>query len=126
MIEKQKILSLIISLVALAYDTYAQNIFRPDSMSIPIKLPEKFTGKHIGNFEIGKRSNYKYILLDSATYYAVFNQYSKDSLPVIDFNNYDLMLAVYCPQCLAHCPGDDPCHRNACHYTKNWFLRKRK
>lgn len=52
----------------------------------------------------------------------------RDSLPVIDFEKQDLLVYSACGQCLAFCHHDDygSCHRNACLYMHEWFLRERQ
>ena len=52
-----------------------------------------------------------------------------DSIPVIDFSKYELVMYSACAQCLAFChhdEGNTSCHRNACNFREAWFIREKK
>lgn len=53
----------------------------------------------------------------------------RDSVPVIDFSKYELVVYAACAQCLAFCDhtaGKESCHRNACNFRESFYLRARK
>lgn len=53
----------------------------------------------------------------------------RDSVPVIDFTKYELLVYAACAQCLAFChhlTDDESCHRNACNFRESFYLRARK
>ncbi|MEI2738041.1 MAG: hypothetical protein V9F01_04595 [Chitinophagaceae bacterium] len=55
----------------------------------------------------------------------------KDSVPVIDFSRYELVVYAACAQCLFVChhktaDNSEPCHRNACSFMESFFLRVRE
>jgi hypothetical protein len=125
----------------------------PDSLTRPIHMPERdysdFTYDVITDYKerrkvliITSDSVYrkffsKYIYNDDSLkkyknagadpwWYNWMVKHHIDSLPVIDFSKYELLVYAACPQCLAYCDNYEPCHRNACSFREAWFIRKRK
>jgi hypothetical protein len=62
------------------------------------------------------------VITDDATYRSLFADSVQAKLPVIDFTRYELLSKTYCSQCLTVCGNHPQCHRNACRYTRMWFL----
>jgi hypothetical protein len=62
--------------------------------------------------------------------YQYYARYLIDSLPEFDFSRQELVLYIACGQCLNNCDhhgkAREPCHRNACHLQKAWYLRDKK
>lgn len=60
--------------------------------------------------------------------YKMMVEYQVDSLPLIDFSRFDLVVFSGCGQCMANCQHDkgiQSCHRNACEFQHAWFLREK-
>lgn len=102
-----------------------------DSTAAFISLPDPYRSDFYKYFEVGRFSTYKYSIGHDSVYYKIFSRYHKDSLPVIDFSKNDLVVGVFCSQCVATCRhlgerGNEPCHRNACRYKFIWYLGKKQ
>ncbi len=61
------------------------------------------------------------VTTDSA-YKALFHDSVHYRLPAIDFARYELHGRAGCAQCIAVCGSRPGCHRNACRYTRSWYL----
>jgi hypothetical protein len=68
-------------------------------------------------------SRSEFVISSDSIYYRVFAKYNRDSLPIMNFDNHDLVLRSSCSQCFVLCPTANPCHRNACRYSLSWFTR---
>lgn len=113
-------------LLLLPFTTMAQEggnpfLVKGDSTVKWVSLPTK--NLHLLQ-EHGRYSNYSYVIRHDSIYHRVFKNYSRDSLPAINFQTSELVLRTTCTQCLATCPDNRPCHRNACRYTSIWFVRR--
>lgn len=61
-------------------------------------------------------------------YYNWMLSHLVDSLPIIDFSKYELILYAACAQCFANCgheKGSNSCHRNACDFRETFFMREK-
>jgi hypothetical protein len=88
------------------FDTLPQGAVR-------IGMPqEKFSSGLNGN---------PYLIRNDAEYKALFADSVHALLPVIDFERYELRANTRCMQCFTSCERPQ-CHRNACRYTRLWFL----
>lgn len=100
------------------------------SSGIVIKMPDLRKWELHKHFEIGLKSKYVYAINNDSLYKKIFAAYSKDSLPVINFNQQELFVRVYCPQCVITCShigtDNEPCHRNACMYREIWYVQNKK
>jgi len=77
--------------------------------------------------EAGKRSSYHYLVGHDSLYYRIFSRYSRDSLPVFDFNKQELVVSVFCYYCSGLGTMDgSPRHRNACAYTAFFCVRDKQ
>ena len=107
-----------------------EKLINDSTLGVPVRLPELKRGELYNFFEIGKKSTYGYLIKSDTLYYKIFSAYPKDSLPAIDFLKEELLLRIYCMQCLISCHQENgfdyPCHRNACMYTMKWYKRGRK
>lgn len=90
-----------------ALDTIPSGVTRID-------LPES---KHSSGF-----SGREYLIKQDADYKALFPDSTQSKLPVIDFRRYELLGKTLCKQCLITCGNHPQCHRNACHYSRSWYL----
>lgn len=79
-----------------------------------IELP---TTKHASGFD-GREC----LVRNEAEYKALFPDSVQSQLPVIDFAHQELLGKTYCGQFLAVCGAHPHCHRNACRYTRTWYL----
>lgn len=77
------------------------------------KMSDFSGGSHI---LVTRDSVYKSLFHDSVHY----------RLPAIDFSRYELHGASRCIQCGVVCGNRPGCHRNACRYTRNWYLLDKK
>lgn len=73
--------------------------------------------KHVYSF-----SRDEYIITNDSDYVSFFHDSVIPRLPKIDFTRYELLTTAYCMQCATVCRGSTSCHRNACRYTRRWFL----
>lgn len=100
------------------------------SLGKVIKMPDLRKWEQDNYFEIGMKSKYVYAVNNDSLYKKIFAACSKDSLPVINFNQQKLFVRVYCPQCVVTCShtgtDNEPCHRNACMYREVWYVRNKK
>lgn len=100
------------------------------SLGKVVKMPDLRNWDLYNHFEIGMKSKYIYTVNNDSLYKNIFATCSKDSLPVINFNQQELLVRVYCPQCVVTCShtgtDNEPCHRNACMYREVWYLRNKK
>lgn len=78
-----------------------------------MKYNSRFSGKE---FTIRNDVDYKSLFADSV----------KARLPQIDFARYELLAKSYCMQCLTTCHSRPECHRNACMYTRSWYLLEKE
>jgi len=131
---------------------------RPDGMGRPVKMPERSYNSNYDldgsvNYKIKQRifiissdsiyhlvyRDYRYtrdslnqfIFPDNdSSWYKQMFRYLSDSLPVIDFSKYELVLYSACGQCLAFClhhgKDHESCHRNACHFLDAWYIRDKE
>lgn len=67
-------------------------------------------------------SRAEYIITNEAQYEALFADSVIPELPPVDFLRYELITTTFCEQCAVSCRGNFSCHRNACRYTRRWFL----
>lgn len=100
----------------------AQNsIFLPDTLTSGatyIMLPKvKRNGMYRGS---------EFVIKNDTDYKSLFEDSVKAKLPKIDFVRYELLAKSYCMQCLATCRDHPQCHRNACMYTRSWYLSEKK
>lgn len=104
--------------VSLAAQT---NLPRRDTVpagAVRIVLPEpKLSYRFNGN---------ERMVRSDAAYKALFADSVHARLPAIDFRQYELLGKAYCMQCAAHCDHHPQCHRNACRYTREWYLVDRR
>ena len=125
----------------------------PDELGRPVRMPERSYNRYYDlndsvSYKIKERlfvissdsvyhlvfHNYRYTI-DSleqfvfsdndSSWYKQMYRYLSDSLPSIDFTQYELVLYSACGQCFAYCSHDeqDHCHRNVCSFMDAWFLR---
>jgi hypothetical protein len=68
----------------------------------------------------------EFIITRDADYKSLFADSLHAGLPKIDFERYELMARSFCMQCIVTCNGHPQCHRNACMYTRGWYLAEKK
>lgn len=94
-----------------------------------IKLP-KLKGEPFFLVEDSALTQKGFVINTPKQYYQLFAQYPVDSLPVIDFTQYQLQPVSRCIYRLPPLKPDDKTdecmHRQACFYGISWFLIKRK
>lgn len=82
-------------------------------------------------FEIGSKSCYLYKINSDSVYNAVFAWHKKQiqaSIPVINFEKQELLIQVFCHQCLISyvadrkSKGNKPVHPGQCIYSARWFI----
>lgn len=66
------------------------------------------------------------VITRDADYKALFADSVKPKLPKIDFTRQELVGKSYCMQCIVNCNYHPQCHRNACRYSRSWFLLDKK
>jgi hypothetical protein len=130
--KKLLILLLLLPVFAAAQDYRHKRAlynFYKDSSGTLLELPEIRSWDLYHFFEIGGRSTYTYTVHTDSLYYAIFKKTNPDSLPSINFMKQELVARIACAQCLTYCRRNgwenQPCHRNACRYSVNWYLRKK-
>jgi hypothetical protein len=64
----------------------------------------------------------EFVITNDSVYKAQFPDSAKAKLPAIDFVRYELLSRTQCMQCLRLCGERAPCHRNACRYSRTWYL----
>lgn len=83
------------------------------------------------HFEIGGKSCYLYKINSDSVYNAVFAWHKKQdkaSVPVINFEKQELLVQVFCHQCLiSYLAGrnsreNKPVHSGQCVYSARWFI----
>lgn len=87
------------------------------------------SAKHI--FLPQAKNNYRFsrnqlIITKDADYKSLFADSVHARLPKIDFERYELVGKSSCIQCMTTCKGHPQCHRNACMYTRSWYLVEKK
>jgi hypothetical protein len=107
---------------------------------LPVLLPAQATGwSYFDTLPAGitritlpqAKSNYSYrgsefVITNDADYKAQFPDSVKSKLPKIDFTRHELLGKSYCMQCAISCDGHPQCHRNACRYSRSWFLLEKR
>lgn len=124
----------------------------PGSLGKPVRLPDPgynpdFSLEYIADYYLKQRV---FIVSADSVYRKIFYRYHytqdslrkhaadkgswsyqwmvehlSDSLPRIDFARQELVVYAACGQCLAFCKHGEheSCHRNACNFIYEWFLR---
>ncbi len=68
----------------------------------------------------------QFIITEQAGYKALFADSVQGKLPEIDFTRYELQSRIFCIQCVKGCRDHRVCHRNACMFTRMWYLQEKK
>ena len=83
---------------------------------------------NLEQFQTVKGSKNVMVIATDSFYRKIFSRYQSDSIPVIDFRIYDLVLFSACGYCMDGCQHDKgitSCHRNACDYQRAWFVHEK-
>jgi len=102
---------------------------KPDSTANLVLLPALWRSDFYKLYKLGRFSAYTYVVNSDSVYYKIFSRYHKDSLPSFDFAKQELLVRIFCPQCVFVCNhsgrSNEPCHRNACSYRDFWYFREK-
>lgn len=123
---------LLIPIFSFAQKDKLENILfrlQPDTNAKQVILPKVRGIDFYKQYEVGIKSVHDYIVSDDSTYFRIFSRYPKDSLPMFDFTKQELLVNLFCLQCLTFCSHDgwdyQPCHCNACRYSYVWYVRNK-
>ena len=111
------------------WDDYEENIFKkhqPDSIGIPILMPDPKEYYLYNNFKILPGEKQLFTISEDSLYRKIFTGILKAKIPVIDFCEFNLQLFIACSGCLADIDEGIKKkwvrHHGNCNFKKAWYL----
>ncbi len=92
----------------------------------PGKIPPGAKGIVLPKTKTSDFSGRDILVTTDSAYRALFHDSVHHRLPAIDFSRDELHSVTSCIQCVTTCGNHPQCHRNACRYTRNWYLLDKK